>query len=484
MVDSYRSVLQADSVSSVDLQQWLAKAYPADASSLLHAKAEIQNVDAERWTAAWGDGRDRLDVSFISGDRNLVVLERQWPADIRDDKNCWPPTHLLDMLAETNSRIGPFSSYVDVEPDSIVDWLDDPDALDAQLVLAVAAGVEQFSRVRQNMQAELLGLAAFGCVDLQLAERIQAHGPTRVNQVRDGCLMHVSRSKGATEVEVLPATVVKMQPDQAVQRVKRRCARRLAEYAFTDFENRALLELGRQQLRGSVSVDADQLLEDLLESEEQVRRLRDERELSILEHDETLAELNDLKSRARWLELRLRDVGEYTIPAIEDDVVAPDSCGDAERLARELLQNLAVGDIGRGIAQLDEYEKSVIWAKKIWMALRALDDYASAKTEGRHAGNFLSYCTDPPTAALPYSAQSVAMRESDSTESNPATRLARTFPVPVTLNDAGKQYMGAHLKIDAKGSPAPRIHFFDDTVPTGTGFIYIGYVGPHLPTAG
>jgi hypothetical protein len=39
--------------------------------------------------------------------------------------------------------------------------------------------------------------------------------------------------------------------------------------------------------------------------------------------------------------------------------------------------------------------------------------------------------------------------------------------------------MWAHVKIDNR-DPAPRLHFHDDT--RGSGKVYVGYIGPHLPS--
>ena len=72
------------------------------------------------------------------------------------------------------------------------------------------------------------------------------------------------------------------------------------------------------------------------------------------------------------------------------------------------------------------------------------------------------------------------MQEGDATDNDPTRRNARYFPVPEEVIADGEAYMCAHIKITQGGSPAPRIHFLDDT--TGqTGNIYVGYFGKHLP---
>ena len=77
----------------------------------------------------------------------------------------------------------------------------------------------------------------------------------------------------------------------------------------------------------------------------------------------------------------------------------------------------------------------------------------------------------------------VALKESETTDSTPKLRAARTFVVPATVDPAGQAYMAAHIKIQQGGVPCPRIHFHDDAGgPTGK--VYVGYIGDHLPTAG
>ena len=39
--------------------------------------------------------------------------------------------------------------------------------------------------------------------------------------------------------------------------------------------------------------------------------------------------------------------------------------------------------------------------------------------------------------------------------------------------------MGAHVRIAKYGSVSPRMHYYNDAA--GTGKIYVGYIGPHLP---
>ena len=79
------------------------------------------------------------------------------------------------------------------------------------------------------------------------------------------------------------------------------------------------------------------------------------------------------------------------------------------------------------------------------------------------------------------SANIIALAESDTVTTNERLRQARTFRVEPETNPAGRVYFGAHIAIERFKSPAPRLHFLDDT--DNTGHVYVGYLGAHLPTS-
>lgn len=79
------------------------------------------------------------------------------------------------------------------------------------------------------------------------------------------------------------------------------------------------------------------------------------------------------------------------------------------------------------------------------------------------------------------SASLVASGESEMVANTPRFRNARIFPVLTEVNPLGREFFGAHVKIDRGGGIAPRLHFLDDTRGP-TGMVHIGYLGPHLPS--
>jgi hypothetical protein len=234
----------------------------------------------------------------------------------------------------------------------------------------------------------------------------------------------------------------------------------------------------------------DEFLTDLINVEDERDRLlgdlasvRDDLEFSALQLDEAEAELDSAQARVRYLETRLRVAGDKAANEPTPPSAIPDtaeSCTEAIGFTRQYLSKLEVGDTDYYTAALDTYMKSPSWARKAWRALRALNDYAELKATG-YSGDFLAYCADNPLGLTVIPTGWVTLKESESTDNNPRFRVARTFPVPFEVDDTGEVYMRAHIKIEAGGRPAPRIHFYDDSA-GDTGAIHVGYFGEHLPS--
>jgi hypothetical protein len=136
------------------------------------------------------------------------------------------------------------------------------------------------------------------------------------------------------------------------------------------------------------------------------------------------------------------------------------------------------GDEDR-VRELDEHEKLGAWAGKIWDALAALDDYVRAVLKGEFDGNVHQYLGNAPLGYRTYSQKNHAHDESAQVKGNPRFKEARTFPVPKNVDPAGRVFMGAHFKIARYATITPRMHYYNDV--RGSGFVYVGYIGKHLP---
>ena len=143
----------------------------------------------------------------------------------------------------------------------------------------------------------------------------------------------------------------------------------------------------------------------------------------------------------------------------------------------ELVSFTGNGDI---TIDLDDYDPLGTWAGKAWRALLALSGYARSKATGQFDGGIDSYLKNTPVGRPGFSAQRHARDESEPVKASPVFRRARVFPVPTNISTAREVFMPAHFKIAQFGLISPRLHYHDATGVDGR--IYVGYLGPHLPT--
>jgi hypothetical protein len=116
-------------------------------------------------------------------------------------------------------------------------------------------------------------------------------------------------------------------------------------------------------------------------------------------------------------------------------------------------------------------------ASKTWSGLRTLNDYARAKTENAFQGGLFEYLENcPPGFFCGISKSNVALQESEATQNDPRLANLRIFAVPEDIAPDGKAHMFPHLKIGQR----LRVHFLDAVASNGK--IFVGYIGPHLPT--
>ncbi|MFM8858104.1 MAG: hypothetical protein ACKOI2_13090 [Actinomycetota bacterium] len=350
------------------------------------------------------------------------------------------------------------------------------------LVAAVVpAEGDGLSIAQRALLSDLSGLAIVGFMPIG-AELLSASG--RSPQIRSGSVVSITRTAAGLESHVVASTSLRTKLDSARRLIVRR---HLSAPVPFDLERRRSAAMTRLlTVGGEVDLPTALLLLDeesqrANELANRVKELETTLERAFEEQDGALGDLGEALSRLRYLERAFRELGE--LPTVEndfDDDWRPDSSAEALLAAHELLPFLVISAAEDGCQALDEQQKRGIWGKKVWMALRALNEYCRAKAEGRFSGDLNKYREDPPAGAIPLLPE-FAGRESEPTTNNPGLRALRTFGVPKIVDASGKIYMEQHVKIDRGGQSAPRIHFYDDSGgPTQR--IYIGYIGPHLPT--
>ncbi|SDR04902.1 hypothetical protein SAMN04489764_3207 [Thermostaphylospora chromogena] len=252
---------------------------------------------------------------------------------------------------------------------------------------------------------------------------------------------------------------------------------------------------------GTASPDLDLLLEErtkILQENNELRELleladHEERRLRAEIDDlqngllETAAELEvenqknvDLFNLVRTLRKRLEDAGraeEAYLPA-EETTRLPTQLPEVLERLEELDRVEFTGDVDL-VWKLEEKAQSSTWAQTTWRVVVALQEYADSVARGKFHGDFRRWCLEPPSGASAIPVGKVKPDESDTVRKNAKMRRKRELPVPRDVDNSGRVYMGAHIRIGGgAGMSAPRLHYYDDV--RGTGKIYIGYLGPHL----
>ncbi|SDD05700.1 hypothetical protein [Glycomyces harbinensis] len=219
---------------------------------------------------------------------------------------------------------------------------------------------------------------------------------------------------------------------------------------------------------------------------QELRRLQEQYDQLESDYVELQEHERKAQDRIRWLESRLAEHADPVYGVQDADLDGPweaESLMDVVQRARKQLRHLDLPDtLDTEVSRLDVMypRQRRRWTGKTWDALRALDAYAEARAEARFTGGFYDWCTRPLHGGPIITPTMVSMKESDSVSGNPKYYRARIFRVPADIDESGRVFMPSHIKLQAVGSPAPRMHFLDDAG-GATGKIWIGYLGDHLP---
>lgn len=350
------------------------------------------------------------------------------------------------------------------------------------MLVAVTAEEGSAPSIAQHaLLSDLSGLAIVGSLPVG-AELLSDLGASRT--ARAGSVVSITRTAEGLDAHVIASTSLRTKLESARRLFVRRLLSAPVPFNLERRRSAAMTAL----LSGGHEVDLPTALLLLDEENQRANKLDNRvKELETLlerafdEQDAALNDLDDALSRLRFLDRAFKELGEIpTVESDSDDDWRPDSSLDALVAAKEVLEFLVITASEDGCKTLDTQQKRGIWGKKIWLALRALNDYGRAKAEGRFSGDIAMYRDNPPNGGIALLAD-YAATESAPTTNRPDLRAIRTFDVPAAVDSTGRVYMEQHVKVDRGGQSAPRIHLYDDSGgPTQR--IYIGYIGPHLPT--
>lgn len=221
--------------------------------------------------------------------------------------------------------------------------------------------------------------------------------------------------------------------------------------------------------------------DELKQTHEQLTDTREDRDLLELELAEATRDVDKLRRRSMWLKGQIAAQGA-PLAVVHEEVAVPESVAEVVLLARKMLDRVVVGPTDAQAAELDVHSGASLYAARAWDALVALDAFAAARSASTFAGSFRQWCLEANLGTAAFSAQAVALGESETVDTSPSLYAKRVFPVPADVSADGQQYMPSHIKLVRRGEAAPRLHFHDDAG-GHTGKVYVGYIGPHLPTA-
>jgi len=222
----------------------------------------------------------------------------------------------------------------------------------------------------------------------------------------------------------------------------------------------------------------EQLLEEVITLEELLETEREQRLATRAELEQEKLQTIAAENEVQSLRIRLAASSESSA-AVDFAAIQPQSCVETVRLADQHLESICVPrTVERDCAKLDMYG-NMTWPARAWRALSALNAYAKAKRIG-FSGNFIDFCGEGSSLSIPVSW--IALHESETTSNAKNLRRLRILPVSSGVTEEGRIYMPSHIKIVAGGSPAPRIHYYDDTSGS-TKQVHIGYFGDHLSTS-
>ncbi len=182
-----------------------------------------------------------------------------------------------------------------------------------------------------------------------------------------------------------------------------------------------------------------------------------------------------LREQNRYLQTELAKTNAaaaYALPAAPEEL---DDFFEIMDRIDELTRVEFTGDMDIAL-ELSGSDHNGSEARTAWRALVSLDSYARHHLAGE-VRTFKEYTEGAGPGDCRIGAGKCVPTESSTTVNQFGRH--RIFPVPREVEPSEKVMMLAHIRLGQSDTRAPRLHYYDDV--DGTGKIYVGYIGPHLP---
>ncbi|PWJ26224.1 hypothetical protein ATK17_2371 [Branchiibius hedensis] len=241
--------------------------------------------------------------------------------------------------------------------------------------------------------------------------------------------------------------------------------------------------LTRHSIERANAAKVAQRLEDL---QTQVEGLRDGNSELLealqeeqLEHEVTRLDLDALSDRNKWLEDRLKALGDYepSYAATPAEFIESRPRDFGELLDRiEAMKEVEFTGDSDAVIELEAVDGNNAALRTAWDAVLALADYVRSRADGQCDQSLSHYLRHTPTGYRTFPPGKFA--ETETGETMKRFGAERQFPVPTSYDPDGQAMMKAHFKLAKIGPITPRMHVLDGNPKQP--IVFIGYIGPHL----
>ncbi|UVF80009.1 hypothetical protein [Gordonia mangrovi] len=250
------------------------------------------------------------------------------------------------------------------------------------------------------------------------------------------------------------------QHDEEITLVRRVLGlKEITERTLTEFVSRIRRSDPERAGVRSLENRVDLLQTRVEQLEDQNQQLLNELKDSQLETELARIDVDEIRDRARWLESRLNESGDYESQYLD---VPPEFRVSRPQSFDELLDRIDqidsvcfTGDTSE-VARLNQLDTNDSALRTAWDAVLAMADYARARAESKWDGSLDQYLHNTPSGFQTFPPGKFGETETGRTMKQFGDE--RVFPVPTDVDPREQVEMKAHFKLARIGMASPRMH--------------------------